>query len=355
MTRNLFSLVLVIAAAAATITHAQTVTIADQKAASSEMGVLASAKNLYASASYEAALLQLSANDSEEDVDQIDTYRALCLLALDRQSDAEQTLEGLVTRQPLYVINDSDYSPRLVSIFRSVRKRVLPNAAAQMYISAKAEYESKNYGPAVAKFKQLMSVLSDPDVTDATGRLGDIRELADGFMKLSQQKLLDMPPPPAAMPAAAALPSAPRGRSPSPIAPASSASTAPLAPPAPDTAATPAASNVAAPPIGTRAYTAVDAGVQQPVIVKQALPAWRPPQQSQLLRNRSYSGRLEVVIDERGVVEKATLVKSVWPTYDSQLLQTAKTWSYQPAQKDGKPVKFVKIIDITVNTADTRP
>lgn len=294
--------------------QAQGVMVAEQKTAGVEQSVLTSAKNLYAEASYEAALLELNSTGTKEDIDQVDTYRALCLLALDRQGDAEQTLEGLVTRRPLYAINDTEYSPRLVSMFRDVRKRVLPSTAQQLYTEAKAQYENKNYEVAVTKFKQLNSVLNDPDVSGGSGRLADLRELSDGFMKLSEQKLRDIPAP-AAVAAAAPI-------------------VAPTAPPA------------------IRIYTAVDPGVRGPVAIQQAMPAWRPTQQ--YLRGRVYTGRLEVVVDERGSVERATLVKSVWPSYDPLVMEAARHWTYQPAQLEGKPVKFVKIFDITVNTGDSQ-
>ena len=186
-----------------------------------------------------------------------------------------------------------------------------------MYSAAKVDYESKNYVLASQKFKQLFSVLSDPDVTDKAGKLADLRELADGFIKLSEQKL--NPTPVAA------------------VAPVVAAQT-----PAPPAAAPAPAS-----------YTSLDKGIRPPLVIEQTLPDWQPPQKSQYLRSRTYSGRLELVIDEQGVVERATLVKSIWPSYDAALLQAAKHWRYQPAQKDGKPVKFVKFLDVTMNPGAT--
>ena len=282
-------------------------------------GVLASAKMLYVSASYEAALLELNSTDVTDDLDQVDTYRALCLLALDRQQDAERALEKLVARKPLYAVSDTEYSPRLVAMFHDVRKRALPAAARQLYSAAKLEYEAKAYASAAAKFKELFWVLSDSDLSDEGGKLTDLRELADGFLKLSEQKVASV---------------APAVVAPSPVAPSVT----------PD-----------APSASRRLYTAVDAGVRPPLVIHQAMPEWVPPQQSQFLRNRTYSGRLEIVIDEQGTVEKATLVKSIWATYDPMLLQATKNWKYQPAQIDGKAVKFVKSIEITVNTAQSQP
>ena len=323
--RHLFN-VAIAAIVAASSAQAQGVPVAEQRPVRVAQGVLASAKMLYVSASYEAALLELNSTDVTDDLDQVDTYRALCFLALDRQQDAERALETLVARKPLHTISETEYSPRLVAMFHDVRKRALPAAARQLYSAAKLQYEAKAYASAAAKFKELFLVLSDSDLSDEGGKLTDLRELADGFLKLSEQKLVAV---------------APAVVAPTPIAP------------------TPTAPSVTpnAPPALRRLYTAVDAGVRPPLVIQQAMPEWVPPQQSQYLRNRAYSGRLEVVIDEQGTVEKATLVKSIWPTYDPMLLQATKTWKYQPAQMDGKAVKFVKSMDITVNTAQsqTRP
>jgi TonB family protein len=59
-------------------------------------------------------------------------------------------------------------------------------------------------------------------------------------------------------------------------------------------------------------------------------------------------GLLEVTIDEQGRVIQAKLRLSLHPIYDSQLLASARDWRYQPATLNGRPVKFRKIIQITV-------
>jgi tetratricopeptide (TPR) repeat protein len=315
-----------IAIVAAPSAQAQSVTVAEQKAAGAQQGVLGSAKNLYASASYEAALLELVSPGPKDDADEVDVYRALCFLALDRPRDAEQTLENIATRTPQYTVTEAEYSPRLVALFRTVRKRALPVAAQRLYSAAKVEYESGNYALAEAKFKQLFSVLNDPDVSGQAGTLTDLRELADGFAKLSAQKLAD-----AAAATAVRTPSVP-------------------APPVVETPSIPAA--VEDPAL---VHTAVDAGIRPPSIISQTMPPWIPPNQSPFLRARTYSGRLELIIDEHGAVARAILVESIWPAYDSALLQAAKHWRYEPAQMDGKPVKFFKFLDITLNKGDTQP
>ncbi len=125
-------------------------------AARANQELLASAKSLYESASYEAALSELSAIDSTEHVDVVDTYRALCLLGLGRTRDAERALEVIVTRRPLLTLSEAEYSPRIVALFRDVRKRALPAAAQHLYSVARTDYENKNYESAAAGFKQIL-------------------------------------------------------------------------------------------------------------------------------------------------------------------------------------------------------
>ena len=39
---------------------------------------------------------------------------------------------------------------------------------------------------------------------------------------------------------------------------------------------------------------------------------------------------------------------SIHPVYDPQLLSAAREWRYRPATVDGTPVKFRKMIQVTV-------
>src|SRR6185436_11386770 len=67
---------------------------------------LTAIKALYASASYEDALSQLRGLEGDVDADQIEQYRALCLIALDRTQEAERSLEEIVVRSPMFVVPD---------------------------------------------------------------------------------------------------------------------------------------------------------------------------------------------------------------------------------------------------------
>ena len=86
---------------------------------------LAAVRTLYGAASFDEALARLSkAKLPAALLDQADTYRALCLLALGRSLEAERTIELLVRRNPAYLPDEADVSPKLVQVFRSVRARV---------------------------------------------------------------------------------------------------------------------------------------------------------------------------------------------------------------------------------------
>ena len=59
-------------------------------------------------------------------------------------------------------------------------------------------------------------------------------------------------------------------------------------------------------------------------------------------------GLLEVVIDEKGRVAGLSLRLSVHPVYDTMVLSTAREWKYEPATVNGHPVKYRKMIQISV-------
>ncbi len=272
---------------------------------------LTSARALYANASYEEALAELSAIEASTDTEQLEQVRALCLLALGRTADAERALRRIVAQKPLYRLVESEVSPRLVTMFEEVRRETLPVAARDLYTKAKANYDAKDFKSASAQFKDMLAIANDPDLAEEDTTLDELKQLGEGFLALSDAAI-----------AAAAKP------------------VVPVAPPAPAPAAPRAA------PVVPAVYTSDDTDVKPPVAVVQTLPKWVPP--SGHLSRATFAGRLEIVIDERGQIETSSLLTPISVYYDAELLNATKRWRYQPAVKDGKPVKYRKALDIVL-------
>jgi tetratricopeptide (TPR) repeat protein len=270
---------------------------------------LDTAKTLYMSASYEEALSALTNLPSSVDADQADKFRALCLLALNRTQDAQQALEQLATRRPLLKFDESE-SPKLVTMFREARARVLPNAAKAMYSTAKANFEQGQLTKAAGQFSELIALLSEKEFASQAS-FADLRMLAEGFSKLTDQQLASE-----RATAAAAKPAAPE-----PVAP------VPVVDP-------------------NKIYTSGDADILPPVAIEQTIPQWVPP--SGNLRYQEFSGVLEVLIDETGAVSSATMAQRINIIYDQVLLNAAKHWRYRPAQRGGQPVKYRKSINVVL-------
>ena len=81
-----------------------------------------------------------------------------------------------------------------------------------------------------------------------------------------------------------------------------------------------------------------------PVVVRQSLP----PFPGDLIARRE--GVLELIINEAGEVESAVMRSPVSPRYDSLVLAAAKGWTYSPATLNGTPVKFRKVINISIKS-----
>ena len=82
-----------------------------------------------------------------------------------------------------------------------------------------------------------------------------------------------------------------------------------------------------------------------PVILRQQMPLWLAMKD---LLPRGKRGQVRVIIDDQGNVEEARVVESVHPAYDALLLSAARTWKYEPATLDGKPVRYVKLIEVVL-------
>jgi TonB family protein len=272
---------------------------------------LSAARDLYASAAYEDALAVLSrlnaAGLRPDDGRTAEQYRALCLLALGKNAEAQQAIEVVVASQPLYRPSQGEVSPRVRSAFSEVRQRVLPGLVQQRYAQYKVAFDRKDYERASAGFNELLALYNDPDMANAVGKapLSDLRVLIGGFYELSLQALA---PPPAPAPAAAA----------------------------------PTAAAIAPVVEAQRVYASGDANVVPPVTLRQQLPPFPGTV------NRPMVGALEVVIDENGNVVSAAMRASVVPNYDRQVLNAASNWRYKPATVNGAPVKFRKMVQVAV-------
>ena len=265
------------------------------------------ARDLYTAASYEDALAVLnrldSANTEASDRMAVSQYRAFCLLALGRMQEAERAIETVLTVDLLYRPADNSMSPRLRSAFAGVRQRILPAIVQQEYTRARAAFDRGDFPSAVAQFDRVLQALSDPDlgVAAVNPPLLDLRTLAAGFRDLSAKAAAPPPAPPAA-----------------PVA---------LAP---------------APRVSATIYGGTEAGLTPAVTVRQSLP----PFQGDLSALRD--GILELVINEAGDVEFASMRTSVTSRYDATLLAAARTWKYHPATMNGTPVKVRKVINISI-------
>ncbi len=280
----------------------------------SDQDQLNAARDLYASAAYEDALAVLNrvsdASRPPEEARALSQYRVFCLLALNRNAEAERAIETMVTRDPTYVPPAGEMSPRIRSAFLDVRKRIMPNIIQQSYAQAKNAYDRKEFEIAAAGFGRVLDVMSDPDLAGLYGQppLSDLRTLAGGFRDLAVTAATPPPLPVAPPPAAAAAPA------PAPI--------------------------VVQPP---RIYTSNDATVTPPQVLRQDLPGFT----GNLLMPKQ--GAIEVTINEAGIVEFARIRQSVTTLYDGLALKAASNWRYTPATLDGKAVKYRKLVQITVN------
>jgi hypothetical protein len=270
---------------------------------------LTAARDLYASARYDEALAVLNGLPSDNavaDRKSVEQYRSLCLLALGRGTEAESAIAAVVTADPLFMPGEADASPRVRAAFSDVRQRLLPQIAGTRYTAAKGAFDRKDYAAAEAQFKDLLTLLDDPQMN---GKQGDLRTLARGFLDLAA--------------AAAAPPPEPKRADPPPA-------PVPVAPPAPKP---------------DKIWSADEAGVALPVALRQDVPRV-PTNVAPQARDR---GLLELVIDEQGRVTAMTVRLSVHPLYDPLLLAAARDWRYKPATVNGVPVKFRKIIQISID------
>jgi len=270
-------------------------------------GTLERAKSLYASAAYDEALAELDRLEgaaATDDPTSIAQYRVFCLLALDRREEARSLIDRILHDRPLYMPPETEASPRIQSVFRDVRRQTLPKIVMERYASAKAAFERKD-SRAAQQFDDVVALLDDPDLQGASA-LSDLKEVAAAFRDLART-------------VAAAGP--PAGE------PRSSPEPAPRQEEIPDII-----------------YTAADADVVPPVAQSQRVPPWRPSSRQEA--RQPYTGALRLLIDQSGAVVSATMSAGTRAAYDQLLLRAARGWTFLPAQRQGRPVRYLKIIEI---------
>ena len=294
------------------------------------------AKELYASASYDEALAMLNSLEARQSEDgapvngrsdeaaAIALYRVLCLVAVGRSGEVNTAIDRLVSQYPLYRPPSDELPPRMLVAFSSARLKLLPSMVQQRYAEGKAAFDRGDFTTASVGFKWVLGALNDPDITYLAGQspLSDIRTLATGFSDLSEKALA---PPPSPAPA-------PTPPAPAPV---------PLA-------------VIEAPPVVPardlqRVFSSEDAGVAAPSTIRQNMPRFTGT------ANTPASGVIELIVDANGAVESARLIEAVHPQYDNVVLSAAKKWKYEPARFDGTPVRYKKLIQVSLASSAPAP
>ena len=274
---------------------------------------LAAARTLYASAEYGGALDMLNGLVSEipagPERQAVDLYRALCFVAVGNSAEAGRVIDAMILQDPLYRPSTDDVPPKLRSAITDARKRLLPAIVQQSYVSAKTAFDRKDYPAAAKGFTQVLAGLNDPDIETAASQppLSDLKMLASGFSDLAAKALAPPPvPPPAALPAHESL-NEPE-----------------------------------------KVYSPSDTNVVPPITVRQAVP----PYPGRVLVGGTVV--VDIIIDTAGAVESAVMASPPNQAYDRLVLGATKTWQYQPATLNGKPVKYRKRIQLTLVPTPSR-
>jgi tetratricopeptide (TPR) repeat protein len=293
--RNILSCVLVWAAVIAS---------ANSAAAGQDdfLNSFAQVRALYESAEYERALatmdhIGVSAMTPEQARDQ-SLYAALCLLALNRQVEAETRIQSLIRAEPLFD-PPSDTPPRLRTIIESVRRQLRPSLVQQHYAAGKEVFDRKDYEAALKEFTLVVDLTQDLSDTAASA-MRDVRVLAAGFRDLSRRAIASPEP--------------------------------------------------SSPPPTTVADTTV-AKIEPPVAIRQNFPQIPLALAAQMggPRQHSLSGVVDLVIDAHGQVKSVTFVQRIHPLYDGLLLSAAREWRYRAATRNGQPIEIQTRLPIVLD------
>jgi periplasmic protein TonB len=306
---------------------------------------IAAARDLYTTADYREALAMLTrlrpAATEPADVRAIDQYRAFALFALGQATEAERVVEGIASIDPTWTLPAGEAPPRIEALFTQARERALPGVLRQRLAAARALYAEKRYDASAEAFTGLLLLLENPTMARAAGAdLASMSALATGFRDLSlaadeqARSAAARQTPPTSSPLAAATP--PDGL---PAAP-------PATAPSTDQAAAPSAASDAPAPAPAEPAAAPATDIVPPVAIAQAIPR---ATEITVPIGAAQTILLDIVIDETGHVESAEVRRSVNRLYEAQLVAATRGWRYTPATKGGRPVKYARTLEVTLN------
>lgn len=252
-------------------------------------GETRSLRDLYAAAAYDDVLARVAATDPAAITVDHELYAALCHLALGRPLEAEVALERLVRLAPGFELPERDVTPRIIAIFRDVRRRVLPALVREVYRAGRRYFDESRYSEAIAEWREALDLLTAPELAYPADAYADLRELTEGFTRLAERE---------------------RALAPSPA---------------------------------VRVYTEADAGVSAPVERYRAMPAWVPSATPRA--PETYHGQLEITVGLTGRVEQTRVLRTTLPAYDLALMTAARRWRFTPARREGDAVLYRMTFD----------
>jgi TonB family protein len=242
----------------------------------------------------------------------------------------------MIRREPMMKLDSPDVSPRLEVMFSTVRKRLLPTLIRERFKTARTALEQKKLAEAEPQLVEAKLMIADAEKLAIQDEgLADLSVLVDGFLQLvrstADQRQATAQPAGANVPQESAAATASAPTAPAPTAPAATAPASQRTEPAPVPASAP------------RVYTVDDVGVLPPAVINQRMPAMTPDL-VRITKAMKTSAVVEIVIDEKGDVVDATIIKSVNQSFDNIVVGAARRWKYRPALKDGVAVRYVKTL-----------
>ncbi len=262
-------------------------------------------RRLYESADFERALALLDAIDGDLDTPAdrraAREYRALCLLAYDRTSELERTLEEMIEEAPL-ASPSALFPPRLREVYEHVRGRTVPRLVRDGLGRLETSLQEGRYNEVLVAVEQLR-----PLVKEAGGESDSDADMAT-LETMARRAAAEL--------AARRLPPADRGQQ---------------------------ADGRDGRPVDA-VYSSADPDVAPPVAIRQDIPPWQPLDAD----TRRFDGSLELIIDTAGHVREVWMSSSVQPAYDELILEAAAKWTFRPAVRNGLPVPYHKVLIISL-------